>query len=578
MKFFFIISKLTYFQQNSALYVAKDLDLSEWAPTHEDFNQLCNWLTNYKLDSNYSLLSRIIFNKMAWGNSDLLPWKLHCNLAMCIVEASANYAPDQIAGNFLQDSVRHVSNLAGKLRKTPEQVFTSWAWEMASRLCLHRFDRKSNMADIIDLDLDEEHLGEAVATKNPLASYVALQTSQTGHLVEDVLERGLSQLNLVFSSGHYDHVLECMANVTPLFLDDPSLLTNSADFIKIVQQIVCSDQTFLKMAKDLVISDFPGPVLKEFVNMMAYQVKNFETYKRSTPLPISMMWISILCEIPNWNSNRNVLYALDYCCKAARSVENGIGTLKASIKGIDQKLLDSNKEGFLSWISGSKAGNSSFYTAQMSEFSWLSFYILEAEEERESSTQVWRELVRELCENGELISLDKCLKKVVSDGNYSEYVHSVNNLPIYRWCQLILDCPLEQPMQVVFAQKFFKYFTARANENSARLGRFFFEGVINTHYFGRVLAKFKTIRDYHKKSSVEIENYSGLAEAFQAFVLWLEDMFILDEKLHLASISPRMMPDLLGKVLNPSLVRIFFSESEGCLVFHVFFSLLECGF
>ena len=144
-----------------------------------------------------------MFSKMPWVNPELLPWKRHSNLAILIVQTSAKYAPDTIAGNFLQDSVRHVSNLAGKLRKTPEQVFISWAWEMCSRLRLHRYDRAANdcIADIIDLDLDAEHLGEAAATKNPLAAFVALQTSQTGHLVEDVLERGLNQITLVLSSG-----------------------------------------------------------------------------------------------------------------------------------------------------------------------------------------------------------------------------------------------------------------------------------------------------------------------------------------------------------------------------------------
>ena len=107
--------------------------------------------------------------------------------------------------------------MAHKLRKTPEQVFTAWAWEMCSRLRLHRFDRddykykrrtgntgtgnsgtgntgngntrtgntgtEDDLEDhvlYVDLDLDVVQLGEAVATKNPLACFVALQLSQTG--------------------------------------------------------------------------------------------------------------------------------------------------------------------------------------------------------------------------------------------------------------------------------------------------------------------------------------------------------------------------------------------------------------
>ena len=540
------------FQNSPAIYIARDLVLTHWCPTDQDFELLCSWLTEYKLDSTYSGLSRIIFSKMSWSNNDLLPWKRHCKLAMSMVETSTNYAPDQIAGNFWQDSVRTVSNLAGKLRKTPEQIFTSWAWEMSSRLCLHRYDRCSSSA-IIDLDLEEEQLGEAVATKNPLACYVALQTSQTGHVMEDVLERGLAQLNLVLSSGHYDHVLECVANIVPLFLNEPSLLTSSEEFVKIIQQVVGSDQTFLKMARDLVISDFPGPVLKELVNMIAFQMRNFSTYQCISPLPVAILWLSVLTEIPNWNGHRNVLFALEFCCQAARSTDKGSESLKRFFQATDEKLLDSNQEGFLSWLSGHK-GATSYYTAQMSEFPWLSFFVLEAEEERQAFVQFWPALCYELCQNGELVSLDKCHKKVIGDGGYPEHLLLINNLPIYRWCQLILDCPVEQPMHVIFVQKFFKHFTARANQDSPKLGRFFFEGVINTHYFGRLLTKLSSIRDFFKKSSSD----TGLADAFQAFGLWLEDMFILEDTLHLDSVGPRMMPDLLGHVLCPSMVCVFF--------------------
>ena len=60
---------------------------------------------------------------------------------------------------------------------------------MCSRLRLHRFDRDDQKFDegnqddkvlFVDLDLDAVQLGEAVATKNPLACFVALQLSQTG--------------------------------------------------------------------------------------------------------------------------------------------------------------------------------------------------------------------------------------------------------------------------------------------------------------------------------------------------------------------------------------------------------------
>ena len=121
-------------------------------------------------------------------------------------------------------------------------------------------------------------------------------------------------------TGHYDHVLECLANIVPLFLDQPELLMTSSDFIKIVQQVISVDQTFLKMARDLVVTDFPGPVLKEFVNMIAYQLKNFAAYRRKSPLSISILWISVLSEIPGWMTNKNLMYVMEYCCQVIDTI------------------------------------------------------------------------------------------------------------------------------------------------------------------------------------------------------------------------------------------------------------------
>ena len=109
-------------------------------PPDEEFNLLGKWLTTYKLSSNYSVLSRMVFSKLNWSCPDLLPWHRQSSLALFVIKSFHVFAPDCIAGNFLQDGVRQVSNIANKLRRTPEQVFTSWAWEMCSRLRLHRND------------------------------------------------------------------------------------------------------------------------------------------------------------------------------------------------------------------------------------------------------------------------------------------------------------------------------------------------------------------------------------------------------------------------------------------------------
>ena len=47
-----------------------------------------------------------------------------------------------------------------------------------------------------------------------------LQLSQTGHLIDDICERGFEQLHTLAVSGHYDHVMECLICLTPLFAED----------------------------------------------------------------------------------------------------------------------------------------------------------------------------------------------------------------------------------------------------------------------------------------------------------------------------------------------------------------------
>ena len=125
-----------------------------------------------------------------------------------------------------------------------------------------------------------------------------------------------------------------------------------------------------------------------------------------------------------------------------------------------------------------------------------------------------------------------------------------------QWCNCILDGESNHPLQAVFVQKFFKYFTSQCTSTTPRVGRYFFEGVINAHYFGRLVTKLKGIEDIHKsRCNQEEEDEEGvvlLSKMFKAFGLWLEDMRVLDETLHLSSLPPMMMPDLLASVFSPT--------------------------
>ena len=97
------------------------------------------------------------------------------------------------------------------------------------------------------------------------------------------------------------------------------------------------------------------------------------------------------------------------------------------------------QEGFFSWLSGNK-GTTSSYTTPMSEFPWLSFFVMEAEEERPDFLLFWQALIREVSENHQQLSLDKCHKKIVAEGNFPEHAINLNSLPVryIKWGQSMM--------------------------------------------------------------------------------------------------------------------------------------------
>ena len=78
-----------------------------------------------------------------------------------------------------------------------------------------------------------------------------------------------------------------------------------------------------------------------------------------------------------------------------------------------------------------------------------------------------------------------------------------NCLPIYKWSQMILDTPPDHPIQPILAQKFFGYYLARPSPGQAGVGKKFFEGIVNSLYFGRLQTKLKSICDEAAKEEKE---------------------------------------------------------------------------
>ena len=98
-----------------------------------------------------------------------------------------------------------------------------------------------------------------------------------------------------------------------------------------MQQIVSMDHTYLRMA---MVADFPGPVLKEFVNMIAYQMENYTRYNRRCPMGILKFWLQILVHLPGWMSSKSALFVIEFICKSSVGIIDATSEMKKVFKEI----------------------------------------------------------------------------------------------------------------------------------------------------------------------------------------------------------------------------------------------------
>jgi hypothetical protein len=78
----------------------------------------------------------------------------------------------------------------------------------------------------------------------------------------------------VLSKYKCKQVVIALNDLVPLFLDCPESLLNNEKFMGLVIGLIQTDRTYVKMAKNLISHDFPGPILKVFANMIEYQLQS----------------------------------------------------------------------------------------------------------------------------------------------------------------------------------------------------------------------------------------------------------------------------------------------------------------
>jgi hypothetical protein len=170
---------------------------------------------------------------------------------------------------------------------------------------------------------------------------------------------------------------------------------------------------------------------------------------------------------------------------------------------------------------------------------------------RPEYSTIWPSLVAELSSHGDNSSLEKSLK-VITQRLKSPLVNS-NCLPIYKWSQMVLDTPNDHPLQPLVAQKLFSYFLARPSPGQPGVGKKFFEGIVNSLYFGRIQTKLKAISEHYENNRDKDDLLGqGLTNLFKAYQLWAEDSIVLAADLHLPSLGPNLLPEKLSLIIHKS--------------------------
>ncbi|XP_018355471.1 PREDICTED: ectopic P granules protein 5 homolog isoform X4 [Trachymyrmex septentrionalis] len=563
-----------------SLYLFTELKIGTWVPQQQDITILSTWLHQHPLTSSESHLARLILSHLNWGldrNDTLyLPIDLHRQVALLIVELTMKYVPDTPiqTASLLTESMKQVSSIVRA--QNSEQAFSLWAWEMMNKLKLHQLDRSESVCQytisnptesfscVPNMESDSflEILMKGIRERQPIASYVSVLMTLWGHSVPLICVEGFSQLQILQCYYKYEQVLICLHHVIPLFLDCPDSLLKNDKFVSLIVPLINADRTYMKIAKNLIAPEFPGPVLRQFANMIESHLHHYKRYCLNSPERFVHLWLNVLTLVQDWNKDHNVMYLMDNVIRAAffhlesRTMTENI--FQNLFCNISSNRAPGSFGSFLSWATGSS--NSASLLGGTVQTIWLAYQILSIEQfDKELKTGLWREILRELSMQSKL-SLDAALKRACVTVKMTPF--SVNNLAIYRWSQQALDTPMDHPILPLLWQNFFSLFLARApiipgSMDKGGVGEKFFEGMINLSYLKKLKKRLHETTEYFQvKGEKDTDNgkpitddrrvfYFSIAKFYKTLSLWLEEPRLQEPGLYLPALPPQYMSQRL---------------------------------
>lgn len=297
----------------------------------EIFEISAKWLVNFGIESRESAMARTIFSRLNWNFNKntaelFLPYEIHVRMASLIVDVSSKHVPETIGSSGISESVRQMSNLVKG--QTPHQQFIMWCWNMISVLRLHAFDQNTdfirrtirNPAEALHFVNEMERLpsiAQGVNENRPIAVYISILSTMWGHSVPQICHNGFTQMQNLLNDYRYSTVIRCLQLVTPFFLDCPESLSKCLTFQSILTSILQADRTYIRMAKDFISCDYPGPVVELFSNMIQAQIIDYYNFGLHTPVMLVNLWLNCLTVSPQWYKDPNSLYIVDVILRIA---------------------------------------------------------------------------------------------------------------------------------------------------------------------------------------------------------------------------------------------------------------------
>ncbi|XP_063908736.1 ectopic P granules protein 5 homolog [Zophobas morio] len=511
------------------LYLYEELPLTIWRISEDDL-AIIAWLLSNNIACNESKLARMILSRLNW---DILPYDMHCDVALLVVKAA-----DQEPG-YLQ-----------------------WAWQTILRLKLHISDKA--FTDIKQV-LDPDHydvIMKGIHQQQPLSSFVAVLMTSWGHLIPLICGNGLSQLLFLQTHQKHEAVLFALYVIVPLFINSQEYIINNERFQEIISNLINADRGYISMAKSLI--SVQNTVLQQFGNMIETQIVNFAKYDLSSPRCLVRLWFNTMVSIPNWNRDSGVMYLLDVIVRASFFHQDALEVANTILKELLQSNAAQDQGGTISsivkWVSNSST-SPCLISGSLATYTWLAYLVIELEfEDREKRTGLWRELLLQLKNQKGKVSVDAALKKAASMLKVPGFTSTY--LSIYRWAQQALDSPIDHPLLPLLWQKFFVLYLTRlplaSSTDDGCVGEKFFDGLVNFSFLKRIKRKLQETLDSYSELMNTEEDPSRkqyletCVNLFKAFNAWLEEPRLQKGNLHLSSLPPLYLPNLLAFIIQGS--------------------------